>query len=478
MEPDKFVAYAQKSFPFFVENVFSESFPKFTMGDYIRRVAEFYDHNRRTMRQAPKDHFKSTGIYANLMWQMFQNREQDIHFHYFSYKSELAKYHVGKIKELIDRNPFFSSFINLKERAEGVAKYTLLGNYTISIHPHGMLSFKRGIHDYGVIVDDPFQDPANKVDPKIITRINDIFKTQIMDMPSREGFLHVVGTPQTTSDFFFDDELNKQFAVMVTPAEADPVKHKPLWAEWMDWDELQKRRRARGSKIYEQEYNLSPAYSEDAFFKLEQLIPCLDDSLHNLHSVPDDDMLNRIGGWDIGKKSHPAHFSVLEEGKDGLLRQVYQQFFDEQDYRDQLSTVCEVCEALKVDKVLYDATRGELEAFKERDEMPGYIEDMIFSIKSKNAMAGALNAVVTARDKDGKQTPLIRLQSDKRQTNQLLVVQNDLDAIQTSEGHGDCFWSTAMAVWGFIGGNRMITLAGVDDVQNRIGRSVLDWNPM
>ena len=40
----------------------------------------------------------------------------------------------------------------------------------------------------------------------------------------------------------------------------------------------------------------------------------------------------------------------------------------------------------------------------------------------------------------------IELINNERMINQILVVNNNLDAIVTPEGHGDSFWSIAMAV--------------------------------
>ena len=477
MNEEEFVSRAAESFPFFVENVFSASFHPFTSGAYVRRVAEFYQGSKRTMRISARDHFKSTGLYALIMHEFLQAPEDDVRIHYFSYEKSMAQYHIGKIRELVNRNPLFQGLVNLKTTAEGVAKYTWNNGVDFSIHPHGLMSFKRGIHDKLVIVDDPFQDPASKLDPKIITRINLIFKTQMLDMPLKGGALHVVGTPQTTVDFFFDEELRKQFKVLITPAiESEPDK-RALWPEWMDWDELMKRRAARGSKIFEQEYNCRPAYSEEAFFRREQLLRCIDANLFNQYEAAKDDKLDRFGGWDVGKKQHPAHFTVLEQGEDGIVRQKYQRWFDGVDYIQQLKEIKAVVERLKVDRVYYDATRGELESLKEQGELPGEYKGINFTLKQKHAMAGGLDALVSRKGPGGEPNPGIRLQPNERQLAQLQVVTNDLDAIETPEGHGDCFWSLALACWGFASAPRIGVLEGIDPMPGRKGWSVLEWGP-
>jgi hypothetical protein len=40
----------------------------------------------------------------------------------------------------------------------------------------------------------------------------------------------------------------------------------------------------------------------------------------------------------------------------------------------------------------------------------------------------------------------VELLDDQRQQNQLLAVNNNLQAIETPQGHGDSFWSTSMAL--------------------------------
>lgn len=454
---------SRSDFRYFVRHVFSKSFEHFVWGDYLETVSAFYNGSRKTMRIAPKDHFKSTSMYAFIMWQLIQPHREDFRVHYFSFEKSMAQYHVGKVREFVSRNPFFAGLRDLKMQAEGVAKYSWDGEYSFYVLPHGMMSFKRGIHDKLIIVDDPFQDPASKIEPKIITRINQIFITQIMDMVMTGGFLHVVGTPQTTVDFLFNKTLQEQYAFMSTPAVVDSARKKALWPEWMPWEELQKRKAARGEKIFNQEYNCRPAYAEQAFFKRDQLLRCIDVSLQNRLNVAEGDMTNRFAGWDIGKKAHPAHFTVLEEGGDGIFRQVYTAWFEGVDYIDQLKHVKEVCAALKVDILNYDDTRGELEALKEQGMVPDFFEGITFSLKQKHALAGALDALVSAKGDDGAPMPRIRFQNDERQLNQLQVVTNDLDAIETPEGHGDCFWSLALAAWGSSSGTKLVSLTGLDE---------------
>jgi len=44
------------------------------------------------------------------------------------------------------------------------------------------------------------------------------------------------------------------------------------------------------------------------------------------------------------------------------------------------------------------------------------------------------------------QSQAIELLDDRRMIDQILLVNNDLRAFETSEGHGDSFWSISLAV--------------------------------
>ena len=62
-----------------------------------------------------------------------------------------------------------------------------------------------------------------------------------------------------------------------------------------------------------------------------------------------------------------------------------------------------------------------------------------FNVKTNNAMAVSLNTIVRENR--------CALIDDVRQIDQLLQVNNDLQAIESPQGHGDSFWSNALALW-------------------------------
>ena len=70
--------------------------------------------------------------------------------------------------------------------------------------------------------------------------------------------------------------------------------------------------------------------------------------------------------------------------------------------------------------------------------MPDYFEAVVFTKKRIFSMATTLSDRVTQG--------LVKLLDDPRQTNQMLAVNNQLQAIESPQGHGDSFWIVAMAL--------------------------------
>lgn len=450
------LALSRNDFKEFINQIFSQSFPRFIDGEFVNELADWMNDNDWFMRVSAKDHFKSTSLYADFMQQLIKHPFENREYHYFSYQDQLAAYHIYKIKDLIKNNPYFQNITDCKTTAEGVIKYTWDGGkHFTTMEPHGLLAFKRGIHCHGVYVDDPFQDPDNKLILTKVYKINHIIKTQILDMPLKGGFCKIVGTPQTNTDFFFDKEMHKKFKILIQPAEKDVKNKVALWPEHMGWDELQARKLIRGIKIYNQEYLCSPVYAENSFFTEAEIMEVVNPELQNLSIfdiIKGPENYETIGGWDLGKKRHPAHFTVFQiKVVDGVKKavQIHQAFFDSWDYAGnddeqfnpdkptQISYIKQAIKNFKIDKIFADNTRGELTTLEERKELPPEISLETFTSKDKYSMATDFEKSVNQK--------YIELQNDGRMIRQMLVVTNDLQAVETPEGHGDSFWSIALA---------------------------------
>ena len=434
-EQFKHFAKGEKDSKYYVNNIFSRSFEKFVGGRHVDDTAELLGKYKKTMRVSAKDHFKSTSLYAHFMEELLYRPGNE--FQHFSYNASLSAYHLAKIKGLIAVNEYYDEIVDLKPTAEGILKYKDPSGAITTLNPNGLLGFKRGIHCYGVYVDDPFQDPDNKLNPTLINKINRIFVTQIMDMPSRDGQLHVVGTPQTVSDFFFDKDVTQRFQIKIMPAIQDELQKKVLWPEYMPFEELMHRRKERGTRIFNQEFMCKPVWTEQAWFTREKLMGAVNPELEPKKEVLSNNYV--VLGWDVGKKVHPSHIAIFEEWPPGHWVQVYEKFLDGMGYNDQRLFVNELVRLFRVDKGIYDATRGEMESFVERGELSPVLHPMIFKTTNKHDMATNFEKMV-----ENNETELL---NHRRMLDQILVVDNDLQALETPEGHGDSFWSLAMGLW-------------------------------
>jgi len=462
---------ARFSFSFFVNEIFSKSFDNFIDGEYINSVCDFLQESTRSVRIAPRDHFKSTSLYAHFMWQIWKARyiPQNIEGHYFSYQSGMSSYHIQKIKEMIRNNPYFDDLTDLKEISESTCKYTWDGIHYITLEPHGLLAFKRGIHCDLVYIDDPFQDPENKMLLTNIYKINKIFVSNIMDMPKKGGGLHCCGTPQTTTDFFFDKKVTKRFNTKFQPAIVSDKQKIALWPEHLNYKELKLRQEERGLNLFSQEYLCMPVYSSESFINLDRLNETVNKDLPNSRITDTIKHVDKVfGGWDLGKKVHPSHFAVFKKDGDKAIM-IHHKFMDNWDYSngteydpDNQTQIEYIKLAIKqwgINTVYYDSTRGELESFAEQNLLPPALEPVIFNTNTKMSMATKLDSMVTQKR--------IELIDDNRLLNQIVAVTNDLKAIESPEGHGDSFWSVALCMFGhWDTGNSASLSTG--------GRSVMD----
>ena len=441
-------------FEFFIEHIFSASFVKFRSGDHVRDTAKFLEKHSKTIRVSARDHFKSTSFYGHVMWRILQTEGElqddgsykgfDWDSQYFSYMHELASYHIGghkdSIRRLIERNPYFTKLVDLNPTARSSLMYTWDGVHIAQVTPQGLLSFKRGLHCQTVYVDDPFQDPENKLNPTVIHKINRTFVTNIMSIPFKDGELHVAGTAQTKDDFYFDKNITRDFAVLKLPAIKNYDKKEVLWPEYMDFDFLMKKKRSM-SKWFDQEFMCVPVSSELSFFTQTQLESITKDTVqHMLHEE-----FKRVApfkypivaGIDVGKKKHPSHISVWELKAKKWI-EIYHKFLDGWDYTRQVDLCQQIEDHFGVDWFGYDATRGEFDGFAEQGVLPKSMQPVVFNNKTKGALSTIFDKLVT--------TGNMRLIADTRQMYSILSVMNDLSALETPEGHGDAFFSILCAI--------------------------------
>jgi hypothetical protein len=434
----KILRWSKNDFKFFLENIFPLSFRGYKEAKHTYEWADTLQNNNKVAILSARKHLKSTTIYAYVMWLIF-HLNQDLEILYLSYKSDLAQYHIKNIKGLIDKNPFFEHIKDLTD-AESILKYQNSG-FKFNVEPEGVMSFKRGRHPDIVICDDILADPANELNLTTIDKINRIFFEDVMSLPKEGGKLILVGTAQHQEDLFFKIKDNKSWKWNEYHAILNEAEKKVLWPEMFPYERLIEIRDTEiGEKAFNKEYMCSPIYTEEAFFSRDMILKTIDINLKN--SLTNQDLTNKeivAAGLDIGKHAHPSHFVVFMRDTTGTYIQLYEKFFDNVEYINQVKFINEIIKSFKIDAIYFDNTRGELEGFMEQGIMEKNIwKPVKFKTQEKFSMAANFEKIV----KDGR----LKLINDERQTKSICSVNNDLEALETQEGHGDAFWSIALAL--------------------------------
>jgi hypothetical protein len=446
------------NFKWFVYNVFSACFIQtptgFVRGKFIEDVCEHLADNTYTMDITGRDHFKSTRLYADIMWRLLSEKDIGFEGWYFSYTHKLAAYHLSKLKKFIQINPFYNDIIDLKPMAGGVLSYTWDDPYKVAnpkimtVNPSGLLSFKRGIHADHIYVDDPFQDESDKkIDPANIVKINNIIKSNLISMVNKGGTCRIVGTPQTEYDFFFDSNMQNLFKYWNVPAITDEPNQQVLWPEWKTFDDLIKLRDVLGIRLFNKEYMALPTSAVDSYIPRDTLIKhsTLEPLPFGHHLELNNEMV--VAGFDVGQKVHPSHLAIwlrkptLNDVNETIImyKQLFTRWFDNWEYMKQIDFLNTAIEFFNISILRYDNTRAEFMGFAEQGLLSDKMEPVTFTSKSVNVMAANFGTIV--------ETDRAEFINEKRQINQILAVNNELKAVAGPEGHGDAFWSNALALF-------------------------------
>lgn len=455
----KQLPYSYDSFAHFTYTIYKwaveKHFGKFIGGQFIIDECNFLQENKKTITIEPRAHWKSMRFYAYLMWRIWRNRwdRENIRAQYFSYRKLLADEHMRMLKFLIEESVMPSlGLSDEKSKADTIARYVWKGPGNLrrfSIRAYGLLEFTRGTHSEIVLVDDPLKDDS---DPNIRTnvwKINTIFVTVIMNIPVLDGVLHVIGTPQSEDDFYFDTNIQKEFAFRLRPAiltNPDGTE-RPLWPEMYSLEKLKQMQQSRKVKVssgvislFEQEYMCQPRTTTNSYFDLQLLRNCVDESLPfydlaNAHQWEPVHGGYVLAGYDPGKKSDPGHMAVLEVRPDGSIVQLVSKWFDDVDYIadtssqiSQFTYLRRASELFRITTIFADNSRGELQVLEEQGALPNLVP-VHLSLRKKQEMAQAIDSYVI----QGK----LKLLNDPRQFRQLMAVQRDLKVTATSEGHGE-----------------------------------------
>ena len=450
----------------FTKIVFAQSIPGWVGGPFIDNVIRRLEMHTHTMTVEARGHLKSTRFYIKLLHMlMVGDSVKDPHF-YFSYNEDLAVSHLKNIKAAIDRNWMFQFYAyDLAPRSSSRIDY--INRYTganFRIEPVGLLGGVRGRHTDGIsVVDDPFRDEANKIDAKNVKKINNIIREAVLSVPNPvPGHeIHITGTAQTRDDIYFDKNFDManggRYHVSVTPAcsEADLSKD-IVWPERWSAEELKLRRLELGQASFKQEYLCVPAYDTNPFLDEDLIEAATDNGLVESKEPIPEHGVEVVAAYDPARNRHSAHGTIWRVDYDGPIQtwtQLRSRFWDRVKYTSQLAWWRWAIKHYRIGKVLVDNTRDTFTVLEkgEADKIPHQMELVKVTKALKGEWAHALDISLT-RSADPTGDRRVRLLPDPRQRVHLLSVDADkLEAIETRDGdgkigHGDAFWSNAMAM--------------------------------
>tara|TARA_B100001123_G_C15213021_1_gene988067 strand:+ start:33 stop:1421 length:1389 start_codon:yes stop_codon:yes gene_type:complete len=347
----------------------------------------------------------------------------------------MARYHLSEINKTVNRNPQLKEWmVNRSPKADYSFRYYVNGN-PVEIAHGGLFSFKRGMHVNGALIaDDILRDPDNPLNLGQINKIEDHFLTESMYIPLKGVPSIVLGTPMLPGDLLTKLQSDDRFLARVLPALDPAPGRRVLMPELYTEEWLLQQQKAR-PKSFASEFLLVPHLSTQSYFEEEDIRKCEYPDLVNYsaYSKYEDESDLLFAGFDVGKKRHPSHLVIFRK-RGSTVEQVHQSWLDGWNYSDQIEYLNQVAENFNLQRGYIDNTRGELE---DRG-LDGVWSPMSFTQKSKNTMAQVFEQYV--------HSDTLKLLADERQRQQILSVNNELKAPEGPMGHGDAFFSIAMAL--------------------------------
>jgi hypothetical protein len=173
------------------------------------------------------------------------------------------------------------------------------------------------------------------------------------------------------------------------------------------------------------------------FLPLDQIPEAPHTIDYALNAIPEVSV-GAVAGLDLGKRRHPSHLAVLLPIKSKIY-QIASVWFDSEPYTKQISEIRHILKRYNVQLCYFDNTRRELDVLAERGELPDPLVGLVFDADLKHRLATRLELALESGE--------LVLLDDPRQRKSILQVTNALEADENDEiGHGDAFWSIALAL--------------------------------
>lgn len=428
----------------FVKDVWSQGYPRpelfnsWHVGVICEDVERALQEGKYYAAVLPRYHLKSTVLgYAVTVWSFLKSAKSRFGSSgmYLSYSDGMSTYHISEIKKAIRRNEQLKEWLQDRVPEADFSFRYLIDGTQVDLHHGGLFSFKRGTHVNRVLIaDDLLRDPDNPLNLTQLMKAEEHFMTESLYIPVEKAFVVVLGTPMAPNDLLTKLRDDERFIYRFMPA-LDPVPgRRVLCPEIRSEAALLAEQRSR-PRSFASEMMLQPYLSTSTYISDEEIRLCEKAGLTSLDPYKKHNFGSEVtvAGFDVGKKRHPSHL-VVYTSKNGILTQVHQAFLDGWPYVRQIKYLNDAAESFGIDWGNIDNTRGELE---ERGLHPAW-KFVTFTVKQKRTMAQIFEEFV-----HNKKLEMI---PDERQRSQITCVDSDLNAPETPLGHGDSFYSNALAM--------------------------------
>ena len=485
---EKIQQFQGVSFHDFLINTWAYGYarPKELQAWYIEEIAygiqEAIDRKSNLSLIMPRGHRKSTIMHGLSIWALLTLPYLQTTVLYLSATEDSAKKHVAELRNAVFRNPKLD-FISDRLSENSLNFEIRLPDHSVKLLDYkGVVQLKRGYHLDGVLImDDIYDDPSDPDSPKQVIKINKMYDTKIKPIPNpNNSSQFLIGTPISKQDLFnivpHRDYWQHMFYEVFSPQPGtDDETLAPHIVNKQQADNLEKE----DWISFQSEYRCIPYYDSQSFLTNEDITNLINEDakgwdVDRVYPKREDEMV--VLGADLGQQRDPTHISVFSV-RGTLIRQIHSEYIEQTPYPNQVAYLNQLIEIFNLDYGIIDDTNASLANYGIDKSI---YELVIFTQKNKKEFANAFaHLVKTSYNTENLQTHreafrynldyvalYLEFLPDRRQLDQIVVVNKELKSPRNKDGHGDAFFSNALALWwiknnittnnqpGIIGGSR------------------------